>query len=111
MSQPVIPSIDGYLGWIVTGGIITILVTVWRAAVRIERRIGDLGKEIKVLEGDKKVLDERASNVKDNIDKIDSRLREIEKLVWEAAPWRAKRIREKIREDEEKEEKEEREAS
>lgn len=83
------PSINDLLGWIVAGGIVTILVIVWRVAVRIERRIGR-------LDGDRRVLEERLEGIRDNISKMDNRLTYIERLAWEAAPSIAKHIRETI---------------
>jgi hypothetical protein len=82
-----IPSIDGFLGYIVTIGIVVIFLTVWRVSVRIERRIGR-------LDGDRKVLEERTDGIRENINRMDSRLTYIERLAWEAAPSRAKLIRE-----------------
>src|SRR5688572_15418979 len=100
------PSIDDFLGWIVAGGIVTILVIVWRVGVRIERRIGDintrLGENIQRLDGDRRVLDERVNSAMVNIDKIDNRLRDIERLAWQSSPTRASRIRERTDEEEDK---------
>jgi hypothetical protein len=46
-----LPTIDqNILGWIITGGLVAIFVTVWRVAVRIEGRIARLEERMKNLE-------------------------------------------------------------